>query len=74
MSVELLVLLYFSYGMQLMSDDTSCPTSRNSWLEHGPRLGPRSSARLHPDWTSALRLLPSLPLREDVLLSIVLSP
>jgi hypothetical protein len=74
MSIELLVLLYFSYGMQLMGDDTPCPTSHNSWLEYGPRLGPLSSVRLHPDMTSALRLLPSLPLRDDVLLSIVLSP
>eukprot|EP00966_Prymnesium_polylepis_P062910 1460060-Prymnesium_polylepis.1 len=41
MSLELLVLLYFSYGMQLMGDDTPCPTSHNSWLEYGPRLGPR---------------------------------
>jgi hypothetical protein len=71
MSVELLILLYFSYGMQLMGDDTACPTSRNSWLEYSPRLSTRSSVRLHPDLTSALRLLPS---RDDVLLSIVVSP
>eukprot|EP00966_Prymnesium_polylepis_P069668 1619926-Prymnesium_polylepis.1 len=54
-----------------MGDDTSCPTSRNSWLEYSPRLSPRSSVHLHPGVTSALRLLPS---RDDVLLSIVLSP
>eukprot|EP00966_Prymnesium_polylepis_P230206 5326592-Prymnesium_polylepis.1 len=62
MSVELLILLYFSYGMQLMGDDTACPISRNSWLEYSPRLGPRSYVRLHPRakrLTSALSLLPS---------------
>ena len=74
MSIELLILLYFSYGMQLMGDDTPYPTSRNSWLEYGPRLGPRSSVRLDPNVTSALQLLPSLSLRGNIPLSIVLSP
>eukprot|EP00966_Prymnesium_polylepis_P068475 1590937-Prymnesium_polylepis.1 len=48
MSVELLILLYFSYGMQLMGDDTACPTSRNSWLEYSrPSLvcAPPSSSK-----------------------------
>eukprot|EP00966_Prymnesium_polylepis_P117764 2722465-Prymnesium_polylepis.1 len=58
--------------MRLLGDDTACPTSRNSWLEYSPRLGPHSSVRLHPRakrLTSALCLLPS---QDDVLLSIIL--
>ena len=71
--LELLVSLYFMYGMRAL-DHREVETSSSSWLAEGHHLGPHSSLRLHPDVHDLFSPLRCLPSRDGVYVSVLTAP